>query len=73
MYRYIAVLTHWLACSFMMMHEFQWDEKGCTSDEDVTYCTWLIKYESYSYNGSKGLERAPIGRAVRVEFSLPVA
>jgi len=55
----LFVLSHWLACTFMMLHDIQWDQKGCS--EDSLYCTWLMAYESNSYNTRVGLINAPTG------------
>jgi len=58
----LIILTHWLACTFKMLHDVQWDERGCDGSE-ATPCTWLIKYESSSYNVRNGLENAPTAGA----------
>jgi len=56
-------VTHILACTFMMLHDLQWDMKKCTGDEDQP-CTWLMQYELSSYTGTGsagGIQDSPTG------------
>jgi|AntAceMinimDraft_5_1070358.scaffolds.fasta_scaffold139900_1 hypothetical protein len=59
----LIMIAHWMACTFMMLHDMQWEDKGCEalSNEDSMFCTWLVRYEVNSYTNTKNLESAPVG------------
>ena len=59
----LIMTAHWMACTFMMMHDMQWEEKGCdlVSDSESMYCTWLARYGHLGYNAASNLPDAPTG------------